>query len=240
MAASTIPAHPRVDDHLVRPETREELVRGRLMHQPFATEPHATRHSMINAVTRSAISPEHRGAAGLLTRFGPDSDFGTDVCIRREGIDPATGTRYLEELVLEIVHEEPLEELTERAEVLTARGVRRVLAIFVGPGEVREWKDGQWVLLDPVRALLDRTAANRAVVQGLKAKRDPAILEIEDEGRKEGHQEGRAQMARTAIEGLCEILEIPFGPERQALLQTLDAATLEALYAQIRTQRRWA
>jgi predicted transposase YdaD len=95
-----------------------------------------------------------------------------------------------------------------------------------------------------VRALLDRAAANRAVVQGLKAKRDPAILEIKDEGRKEGyqegHQEGRAQMARTAIEGLCEILEIPFGPERQALLHTLDAATLEALYAQIRTQRRWA
>ena len=225
MSTTDVCSFPRVDDHLVRPETREELVRGRLMLKPYATELHATRHSMINFVTRSVISPEHRGASGLLTRFGPDSDFGTDVCIRRAGIDPATGTRYLEELVFEIVYEEPLEALTERAEILTARGVRRVLAIVVGPEEVREWKDGQWVVLDPegtisdpvltvpllVRALLDRAAANRFVVRALYAKQDPTLLEIEAEGRREG----RAHMEGTAIEGLCEILEIPFGPERQ-------------------------
>jgi hypothetical protein len=81
------------------------------------------------------------------------------VCIRREGIEPATGTRYLEELVIEIVHEEPLEALTERAEILTARGMRRVLAIFVGPEDVREWKDGQWVLLDPNGTISDPVLA---------------------------------------------------------------------------------
>jgi hypothetical protein len=253
MSASDVCSFPRVNDHLVRPETREELVRGRLMLKPFATAPHAARHSMINSVTRNVISPEHRGASGLLTRFGSDSDFGTDVCIRREGIDPATGTRYLEELVFEIVHEEPLEALTERAEILSARGVRRVLAIFVVPEEVREWKDGQWVLLDPegtisdpalaqplpVRALLDRAEANRAVVQGLKAKQDPAILEIEQAGVEKGLEQGRAQMARTAIEVLCEVLDHPLDAERRALLQTLDSAKLEALLDAIRTERRW-
>lgn len=245
MSTSDVRSFPRVDDHLVRPETREELVRGRPMLAPFASAPHATRHSMINFVTRSVISPEHRGASGLLTRFGPDSDFGTDVCIRREGIDPATGTRYLEELVIEIVHEEPLVAVTERAEILTARGVRRVLAIFVGPEEVREWKDDQWVLLDPegtisdptlavplpVRALLDRAEANRAVVRALYAKQDPTLLEIEAQSRE--------QMARTAIEALCAVLDLPLDAERRALVQTLDAAKLEALLHAIRTERRW-
>ena len=253
MSTSDVCSFPRVDDHLVRPETREELVRGRLMLEPFASEPHATRHSMINFVTRSAIGPEHRGAAGLLTRFGPDSDFGTDVCIRRAGIDPSTGTRYLEELVFEIVHEEPLEALTERAEILTARGVRRVLAIFVGPEEVREWKDDQWVLLDPegtisdpalavplpVRALLDRAEANRAVVRALYAKQDPTLLELEAQSREQGREQGLADIARTAIAALCEVLDLPLDAERRALLQTLDATKLEALLHAIRTARRW-
>jgi hypothetical protein len=54
-----------------------------------------------------------------------------------------------------------------------------------------------------------------------------------------------------AIDGLYRVVCSPprhgsdrpidpiFGPERRALIHTLDAAKLEALYAQIRTERRW-
>jgi hypothetical protein len=247
---------PRLDDHLVRPETREEMIDGRLVLAPPALEPHAERHFELDYVTRGGAAPGYVGATDLLTRTGARTQFAADTCIRREGIDPATGTRYLEELAFEIVNEQSLADVTKRARDLTTRGVRRIIAIFVKTNDVRDWSPSldDWITFDPngaiedrtlamplpVRALLDRAAANRAVVQGLKAKGDPAIREIEDEGRRKGLQEGRAQMARTAIEGLCEILEIPFGPERQALLHTLDAAKLEALYAQIRAQRRWA
>jgi hypothetical protein len=129
MSISNAATFPRVDDHLVRPETREELVRSRLMLKPPATAPHAARHAMVNYVTRGAIAPGYIGAAGLLTRVGPDSDFGTDTCLRREGIDPTTGTRYLEELVLEIVHDEPLDDVTERAELLEARATTLATSI---------------------------------------------------------------------------------------------------------------
>ena len=51
--------------------------------------------------------------------------------------------------------------------------------------------------------------------------------------------EGIAQTSRKAIEGLCTLLAIPFDPERRALLQTLDAASLEALHDRILAERRW-
>ena len=40
-------AIPRVDDQLVRPETREELVRGRAIFAVPALEPHADRHHAL-------------------------------------------------------------------------------------------------------------------------------------------------------------------------------------------------
>lgn len=79
----------------------------------------------------------------------------------------------------------------------------------------------------PVRALLDRAAANRAVVQALAAKQDPAILEV--------RAEGLAQ----AIVTLCTVLDIPLDTERRAFLRALDIASLEALLTTIGVQHRW-
>ena len=240
-------AFPRLDDHLVRPETREEMVDGRLVLALPALEPHAEQHYQLDYVTRGVLAPGYVGATDLLTRASKSSQFATDTCIRREGIDPDTGTRFLEELAFEVVNEQSLSDVTGRAQKLTARGVRRVIAIFVKLGEVREWSRdlGDWVTLDPsspfedrtlvqpipVRALLDRAAADRAVVRALYAKQEPTILEIE--------ARARARVARKAIEALCDVLEIPIDSERRALLQGLDAARLEALLDRIRSERRW-
>lgn len=241
------PAFPRVDTPLVRPETREELIRGRLVLAAPALLPHARRQSQVVSVTNLVSAMDCDSATELLTCTGSDSDFATDACLLRKGIDPATGARYLEELVFEVVAEQSLRDITERAQELSARGVRRIIAIFVKTDEVREWSPSlhDWVILDPsgaiedrmlatplpVRALLDRTAANRAVVQALKAKQDPAILELEAEGRQEGLAEG--------ITTLCAALGIPVDADRRAHLQSLDIAGLAALLTAIGTDRRW-
>ena len=241
---------PRLDEHLVRPETREEMIDGHIVLALPALEPHAERHYELDYVTRGGVAPGYVGATDLLTRTGERTQFAADTCIRREGIDPATGTRYLEELAFEVVNEQSLADVTKRARDLTARGVRRVIAIFVKTNEVRDWSPtlDDWITFDPngviadrtlatplpVRALLDRAAANRAVVQALKAKQDPAILEIEHAGVERG-----LEMARTAIEALCEVLDLPLDAGRRALLQTLDATGLETLLHTLRTERRW-
>jgi hypothetical protein len=240
-------AFPRVDDQLVRPETREELVRGRAVVALPAKEPHAERHYELDYLTRGVLAPGYVGATDLLTRAGPKSDFATDTCIRREGIDPATGSRFLEELAFEVVHEQSLRDVTERAEDLSARGVRRIIAIFVKKNEVREWsKDrSDWLVLDPsgalddrtlaqpipIRALLDRAEADDVVVRALRAKNNPELATIE--------AAAAAQVSRKAIEGLCMVLGIPFDSERRAALESLGAAELEALFDQIVAGRRW-
>lgn len=234
---------PRLDDRLVRPETREERVRGRAVVAMPASPPHAERHYELDFVTRGALARGYVGASDLLTRSGPGSDFATDTCIRREGIDPETGERYLEELAFEVVGEQSLRDITERAADLTARGVRRVIAIFAKSGEVREWSRelDDWRVLDPddvledrtlaqpipIRALLDRAEANRTVVLALYAQQEPEIMAIEAKGITQG------------IVALCTVLDIPLDADRRATLQALDVPGLQALLATLGHERRW-
>ena len=95
------------------------------------------------------MAPGYAASTHLLTRYGPWSDFATDVCVRRQGRDPETGTRYLEEVCFEVV------DAQSNADVI-ARGVRRIFGIFVkgiGIGDealldesatvVKEWSRAQ-------------------------------------------------------------------------------------------------
>lgn len=176
---------PRLDDHLVQEETREEMVRGRKVMALPANPPHADRHSQIDYAIRAHTAPGYIAAVELLTRVSQDSDFAADLSVRREGIDPATKTRYLEELAFEVVSTQSLRDITERAEDLCGRGVRRVLAIFVNEGEVCEWsvEEHRWIRLpidgtieDPtlirplaIRALLEAGAADDEVAAALRS-----------------------------------------------------------------------
>lgn len=100
-----------------------------------------------------------------------------------------------------MVAEQSLKDITERAEDLSRRGVRRVFAIFVKRGEVKEWQtaEGLWKPLDResaisdpclsgplrVRALLDAAEADNAVAQALVAKGNPVITALREESRRE-------------------------------------------------------
>jgi hypothetical protein len=255
---------PRVDEHLVEPEvTRDEVVRGQRIQAQPAKEPHADRHTRLDYVTAANVAEGYVVAADLLTRVGPQSDFATDVCVRRDGIDPATGTRYLEELAFEIVSEQSLRSITVRAEDLANRGVRRVIAIFVKTDTVREWSPerAEWVTLPsdgvlqdptlirpvPIRALLDAGAAHDAVIDAHDERNSPRMAAIKAaqfaqgavRGIEQGVEQGRKQALEKAIAVACELLTIPFGPAERARIEPLDATGLEALLERIRAERRW-
>jgi len=206
---------PRLDDHLVVPElTRDEVIKGRRVVAMPAAPPHGDQHFRLDYVVAAHVAPGYEGSTDLLTRMGKKSDFATDACIRKTGTDPATGTRYLEEIAFEVVSTQSERDAADKAEEMLARGVRRVFAIFVkGPRRVCEWSptSRRWALLDAgariedpclvtplaVPALLDAAQADDAVVEALKAKRNPEILKLEAaakaEGKAEAEAEGRAE-----------------------------------------------
>jgi hypothetical protein len=253
---------PPIDARLVEPETREQLLRGRRLVALPAHPPHGDRHFRLDYVIGAHVKDGYVGSTDLLTRSAERSDFATDTCVRREGIDPTTNTRYLEELAFEVVNEQSLQDITEQAEDLSARGVRRVVAIFVKKGEACEWsaKKGEWERLDPedtfsdptlvrplrVRELLDADEADNAVARALLAKKNPLLAQILTEGEEEGltegekkgFAEGEKKGLRRGIEIACELLEIELTEERRARMNELDASGLKALLAHLCTARR--
>ena len=234
---------PYVDSRLVRPETREEMVDELLIEALPANPEHGDEHTEIDFLGRGYVAPNHTTSTDLLTRTDQGSDFATDLSIRRSGIDPRTGSRYLEELAFEIVNEQSVGHMVTRARKLSARGVRRIFAIFVKTREVCEWSptDDLFIVLEvddaiedrtlirplPIRALFDAAVADVAVARALKAKGNPVFAEARAEGLAEG------------IEAVCDLLGLPFGPRELEALQTMDAPARAALLAHLRTERRW-
>jgi Putative restriction endonuclease len=212
---------PSLDDRLVQPETRDEVVRGRRVEAMPALPPHADQHFNLDYLLGAHVKNGYVGSTDLLTRPAESSDFATDTCIRRQGVDPVTRTRYLEELAFEVVNEQSLHDVNDKAEDLVARGVRRVVAIFVKKGEVCEWsaRSGAWIKLDPdgtlsdptlarplrVRELLDAAEADNAVARALIAKGNPVIVQEKERSRQQGLKEGRTEgLKEGRTEGLKE------------------------------------
>ncbi len=220
---------PPVDQHLVRPEvTRNEVIRGRSLSAMPALPPHADRHCQLDYVIRGNVKAGYVPSTELLTRAAGGSDFATDTCVRKDGEDPTTGGRYLEELAFEVVNEQAPRDIREKAEDLVARGVRRVFAIFVKSGQVCEWsrESAGWRDLDrsgtiedeclgrPLRvgALLDAAEADDSVAHALVDKRNPVIEALKEQAavaaRREGKDEGliegqvRAILSVLAARGL--------------------------------------
>ena len=248
---------PGVDDHLVQPEvTRDEIIGGRRVVAQPAESPHARRHFVVNYALQAHLPSGYLGAVDLLTRHGPDSDFASDTCAYKDGVDPETGNRYLEEVAFEVVSEQNKRDVTEKAEVMHRRGVRRIFAIFVkGNPRVCEWSPERhtWRTLDldsliedpclvrplAVAALLDAAAADNAVIEALAAKGNPALRSREDkaeargeakgraEGEAKGRTEGRLEGRAESILSLLEMRGIALNmAQRQEILSCLDVARL--------------
>jgi len=97
-------AFPGLDDHLVVPEvTRDEIIGGRRMIAPPAEGAEAIRHGNLGYVLRAHAAPGYCAPVDLLTRFAEESDFATAACVLKDGADPESGSRALEELAFEIL-----------------------------------------------------------------------------------------------------------------------------------------
>ena len=202
---------PDVDDHLVEPEvTRDEVIGGQRVVAMPALPPHATRHSKLSYVLEPQVAPGYTGAADLLTRHGEKEDFASDVCVFRDGVDPATGGRYLEEIAFEVASEQTERYVTEKAVQMHSRGVRRIFTVWVkGDQRVCEWSpetrswrqlEGDFKIEDPclmrplvVGALLDAAVADNEVAEALVTKGNPVIRKREAAARNEGEARGRVE-----------------------------------------------
>lgn len=247
---------PRIDEHAVVPETREELINGQVVKAAPADAPHGDRHFRLDYLLAAHLDPAYEGSTDLLTRTSRDWNFAADASVRKAGVDPDTGGRYLEELAFEVKHTQSMSDLEDRARQLVASGVRRVFVICVAradAGQVRvgpvlEWsaEREQWLELGadaviedpclavplPVRALLD--AASRTddvVVQALAAKGNPVLREYVDRSYARGVREG--------VRDVCEALDIELTPEREARLEAMSADELDAVRAVLKSERRW-
>jgi len=199
---------PPVDEHIVQPEvTYDEIIRGRKVSAMTALFPHAKAQNDLAFLIAPHVKPGYDALTELLTRAAVGSDFGTDVCVCKSGIDPTTKSRYLEEISFEVVNEQKMRDITEKAEDLIHRGVRRVFGIFVKTGEVCEWskaenefvplnKDG--FIEDPlfvrsiaVKALVDFALSEDEVARALIVKNNSAIVAFKQDAHKRGVDEGR-------------------------------------------------
>ena len=251
---------PKLDEHIVKSETREEMIRGERVHAMPSLPPHGDQHFRLDYIIGAHLRPGYTGSTDMLTRSSIESDFATDTCVRKAGIDPATNERYLEEVAFEVVYQQTWRDITVRAEDLTKRGVRRVFAIFVKKRQVCEWsrESNHWTdvrpdqpLEDPcfaspltVAALLDAAAADDSVARALLRKKNPVIEKLrkkdrqqsQKKGRKEGLQEGvRVGVIQTEQRILIVIVEKSLtrhltDKERARLLELHERLGFERLH----------
>jgi hypothetical protein len=233
---------PRVDDHLVQAEiTRDEIIGGRKVVASPAQPPHADQHSRLAYILEAHTATGYQASADLLTRHDRDSDFATDACIYKQGIDPETGARYLEEIAFEIISEQNQGLAAQKAVRMQRRGVRRIFSLWVkGPKRVCEWSPESqgWSLLDRelsiqdpclvkplfVGALLDAAAADNAVAEALIAKGNPILQEKTAAARAEGKVEGIAG----SVLSLLEVRAVAVSPsQRQEILGCSDPDRLD-------------
>ena len=264
MGMSSVALHagsglPDIDDRLVEPETRYEMVDGELVHVSPADRPHASRHVQLAALMEAHTGLEFEVAADLLTRTSRVDDIAPDVSVYPAGADPSTGGRQLEQLAFEIVSTQSLGNAGTKAAQLAARGVRRVFAIDVEQARALEWSAalGAWRALDPAGQIEDPTLdvplpintiihtarTDDAVMRALIAKGNPVLVEHvarhRDEARAEGIAEGKAAAllavlaARGIVVGDAERVRILGERDPQQLDRWLAGAVTCAVAAEL-------
>ncbi len=206
---------PAVDDRLVMPETRYEVIDGKVSYVCPSDEPHGTYHSKIAALLAAHVVAAYRVAVDMLTRTSEKNDMAPDASVFPAARDDETGGRRLEELAFEVVSTEKLSHAAKKARALVERGVRRVFAVDVERRRVLEWsrrtraweilppegaiEDPTLVLPLPLHALAEAVQADDAVARALLAKKNPVIEDALRSAKGEGKLEGK-------IEALLQIL----------------------------------
>ena len=80
-----------VDERLVMPETRFEIIDGEVIYVSPADPPHATRHSKLSALLEAYAAPGYEAASDMLTRTSEKGDMAPDGSVYPLAPDPNTG-----------------------------------------------------------------------------------------------------------------------------------------------------
>jgi Uma2 family endonuclease len=203
------------------PETRYEIIDGRVAYVSPAKEPHGSRHSKAAALLEAHVKGTYDVAADMLTRTSAETDFAPDISVFLHARDPQTGGRRIEELAFEILDTQKLGAAATKARLLAARGVRRLFAIDVKKKRALEWSrptntwkmlPGNGVIEDPafvvplsIQALVVAGKADDAVAGALLAKGNAVLVQEGERLRAEGKVEGKIEgKSEGRIEGKAE------------------------------------
>lgn len=239
---------PAIDERLVAPESRYEILDGVVTYVPPADPPHGERHSKISALVEAHAHGDFKVASDLLTRTSRIDDIAPDVSVFPRAPDPDTGGRQLEQLAFEVVSTQFLAHAGKKAAKLAGRGVRRIFAIDVERDRALEWSRelGRWSALDAeasiqdpalavplaVGALLLAADTHDAMARALVARENPIIQQVRaaehEEGRAEGLAEGVARGRADAVLAVLAArnLTVP-DRDRARILAERDPARLD-------------
>jgi Uma2 family endonuclease len=149
------------------------------------------------------------------------------------------------------------QELEQKIRDLLDAGTRYLWVVrLTGPRRVEVFEPGKpmrvvlpgdtliapGVLKNPVRveALYDRDVAERATLTNLLQRQGYEGLDAaRAAGRAEGKAEGKAEGLRAAVRSLCRALSVPLTEKRDAEIQRMNAAELDALREHLERERRW-
>jgi hypothetical protein len=254
---------PPVDERIVQPESRFEVMHGQVYEMMGSREPHAIATGQLAYVLFALVRAEFQAAVDMLTRADRYSDVAPDACVFPKAPTLAGGRR-LEHLVFEVLDSQSMANVTEKVRLLKKRGVRRLFILDINAATVSEWIQGSWnelskVIEDPtcfvrplgLKALLEAADADREVALALLAKRTPVLMERirkgekrgEKRGKKEGFadgkEEGRREGLVEAVTWYCEFLGIELSQERRTVIERANEVTLRAWVDHLKTHRQW-
>jgi Uma2 family endonuclease len=229
-----------------------ELSNGHRIHCESGGGRHGTENANGASVLRS--DPEVK-QAGVDTGFSwaPKMLRAPDVAVGNIPNEPGwvKGVPHLAVEYADIGQDEA--ELQKKISELLEAGTRYLWVVrLTGPRRVEVFERGKamrvlgpgalltapGVLKNPVlvEALYDRDAADRATLTNLLQRQGFEDLEAV---LAKGRAEGRAEGLRPAVRSLCRVLSIPLPAEREAELERMDAAELDALRERLEQERRW-
>jgi hypothetical protein len=233
---------PAVDERLIMPNTRYEVLDGKVVYVSPSDQPHGSRHSKLQALLEAYAADGYDAACDMLTRTSAENDMAPDGSIYPAAPDPDTGGRRLEELAFEVISTERLSHAGRKAAALVGRGVRRVFAIDVERGRGLEWSSttSTWEILAPDAVIEDHALvlplrihdlvaagnADDAVARALIAKGNPVLTAALDARQAEGEARGKAM----AVLAVLSSRGVPISEdERSAILATREPSLLDAM-----------
>lgn len=226
---------PPVDERLVMPGSRYEIVDGQAIYVSPADPAHGRRHSKLAAMLEAAVAAHFDVAVDMLTRTSETGDMAPDASVFPRDPDPETGGRQLEHLAFEVVSTESIRAAGTKAARLRARGVRRVFAIDVERERALEWDvatDG-WSMLahderieDPclavplsLREMVSAVRVDDAIAEILLARGNPVLARA--------LAAERAAAKRESLLMLVEVRRLPLDEAQLARIAAADETDLD-------------